>query len=577
MKIAMVSLYLPGSSKIGSGYQAHYMANAMVRYGHEVTMFSPCAAPDDAAYETRTLPVGSAMRTFRFAWTLRSIDFSAFDVIHAHGDDYWLWNKNKPVHIRTMHGSCFAEAKHIPGVKEKLRMTMLGLSEVLATRVADRTVCVSLDTLRYYPGLKDVIVNGVDTSAFQPGEAREENPTILFVGTFHNRKRGAMLWEIFTKEIRPALPSAQLWMVCDNVPDAPGVTAFGRVPFLKLTDLFRRASVFCLPSSYEGFGVPYIEAMASGTPVVATPNPGACEVLQNGEFGVIAEPENLSASLLSLLTDAREQGAAPNRRTAAGTALFLGANRERVRKHLQRRIGEKGGASAGEIDRTMNIALFASAFHPHFGGVEELVRQIAHTHRRKGHQVIVVTNRWPRTLPAYEEFEGLTVYRFAFRTPEGSLRARATYQLTNSGIADDLFQTLRKHEIEVLHVQCISSNGYYALLAKRKLGLPLVITAQGELTMDAGGLYQRPTFMNQMLGTLLEEADFVTGCSRRTLEDVFHHVGREPTGSSAAVFNGVNPDDFLSAAGVQARSALHSRHWTTGAAERFRYADPGLR
>ena len=63
------------------------------------------------------------------------------------------------------------------------------------------------------------------------------------------------------------------------------------------------AWVFCLPSSYEGFGVPYIEALAAGCPVVATPNPGAKEVLDHGRFGRIAPPERLGEVLLELLLD----------------------------------------------------------------------------------------------------------------------------------------------------------------------------------------------------------------------------------------------------------------------------------
>lgn len=307
MNIAITSLYLPSGSKIGAGYQAHYMANAMVRQGHDVTMFSPCEHPEEALYKTVTVDPGRHLRTFGFAWALRRIDFSGFDVVHAHGDDYWLWGRKKPVHIRTMHGACLAEAKNIPGLKEKLRMAMLGVSEILATRVADRTVCVSENTRRYFPWLRDVIMNGVDIHAFTPSDEKEPGPTILFVGTYQNRKRGKLLFEAFQQQILPALPSARLWMVCGDAPDAPGVTVFGRVSTEQLTDLYRRAWVFCLPSSYEGFGVPYIEAMASGTPVVATPNVGACEVLDNGKFGVLTAPEELGAALLTLLQNAKER------------------------------------------------------------------------------------------------------------------------------------------------------------------------------------------------------------------------------------------------------------------------------
>jgi glycogen(starch) synthase len=192
----------------------------------------------------------------------------------------------------------------------------------------------------------------------------------------------------------------------------------------------------------------------------------------------------------------------------------------------------------------MNIALFASAFHPHLGGVEELCRQLAHAFIADGHPTIVVTNQWPPMLPAEETFEGIPVYRLPMRVPGGPVKARVTYLLTASGLRRRLFEILRRHQTDLLHVQCVSTNGYYALLAKRELGLPLVVTAQGERTMDAEQIYQRSPFMNDLLRQLLREADRVTACSRNTLDDIEGFYGQPLGDRASVVYNGINLAEF---------------------------------
>lgn len=110
--------------------------------------------------------------------------------------------------------------------------------------------------------------------------------------------------EAFARHVRPAIPEARLWMVCTDAPAAPGVEVLGRLSDDELAERYQRATVFCLPSSYEGFGVPYIEAMASGTPVVATRNPGALDVLDHGRLGRVVADDDLGPALVALLRDA---------------------------------------------------------------------------------------------------------------------------------------------------------------------------------------------------------------------------------------------------------------------------------
>jgi phosphatidylinositol alpha-mannosyltransferase len=306
LRVAMISYYLPSESKIGVGFQVHELANAMVKRGHDVTVFSSCKASEGSRYKTETVPLHGSNRTFKFALKLRHIDWRPYDVLHAHGDDYWLWRRRVPAHIRTLHGSCLSEAFHIHGARERLRMFLLGLSEVLASVVADKATAVSENTRRVMPWVRTVVPNGIDLSRFHPGE-RNGTPVVLFVGTCRRRKRGHFLSEIFRREVLPTVPDAELWMVAEDCERAEGVKVLGRLSDKELADVYRRAWVFCLPSSYEGFGIPYVEAMASGCPVVATPNPGSLEVTANSRFGLVVEDDAVGQALTELLTSADER------------------------------------------------------------------------------------------------------------------------------------------------------------------------------------------------------------------------------------------------------------------------------
>lgn len=303
MKIAILSMYLPSGSKIGVGYVVHYLANELVGRGHEVTVFSQTGRSDDSLYDVVVVPSGRHLRTFAFAWNLRRYDFSGFDVLNAHGDDWFLWGRKRPRHVHTFHGSLWAEMLHASGVIAKARMFALALCEYSSCFLGDVNTTVSSITKKYIPRIDCVIPNGVNLSDFSPTEDKTSHPTILFVGTMHGRKRGQMLFDLFVNEIKPRVPNAEFWAVCENEISGDGVRWFGRVPYKTLTDLYRRAWVFCLPSSYEGFGVPYIEAMASGTPVVAAPNDGAIEVTGNGAFGIVSKDEDLANNLVQVLTD----------------------------------------------------------------------------------------------------------------------------------------------------------------------------------------------------------------------------------------------------------------------------------
>jgi glycosyltransferase involved in cell wall biosynthesis len=92
-------------------------------------------------------------------------------------------------------------------------------------------------------------------------------------------------------------------MVTEPGPAMDGVSYFTGVGQDELIDLYQKAWVYASLSKYEGFGLPYLEAMACGTPVVATPNPGSKELLGHSEFGLLTLDADFPGKLCELLGD----------------------------------------------------------------------------------------------------------------------------------------------------------------------------------------------------------------------------------------------------------------------------------
>ncbi len=317
MKIAVLSSHLPSPHRAKTGgvaYVAHGLANALAQRGHNVTVFTADERPADACYQVRRVHSARPANPFRawlWIWQLAfrysKQDFSGFDIIHAHGNNALIRTGVRPL-VRTLHGASLAEAIHAPTWKRRLWYLSLTPVERWEASKASKVVAVSACTGQFVQGIDHVIPNSVDTEVFSPRpnlnhQHRHSHPVILFVGTLAGRKQGQMLLDLFQNRIRPALPKAELWIVAERNIQAPGVVCFMNPDERALADLYRRAWVFCLPSTYEGFGIPYIEAMACGTPVVATPNAGARELLEDGKWGVLAHQSELGTTLLSLLNN----------------------------------------------------------------------------------------------------------------------------------------------------------------------------------------------------------------------------------------------------------------------------------
>ncbi len=305
MRIAMYQgdLPKPGRKPGGVTVHVHRLSEALVQRGHDVTVMT-FSQPQTARYRVLRLrphraEASRVMRQYVAPWVFNGISFSGFDVAHFHGDDWFYFRRTLPT-VRTFHGSALLEARHATSWRRRLDKRAIFPLEKLAGRLATASYAVGSDAEAIYR-TEGLLPIGIDLVS---GESvRSPNPSILFIGAWRGRKRGSLLHDVFREEVLPAIPGAELWMVSDECESTDGVTWVQAPSDEQLSDLLSRAWVFCMPSSYEGFGIPYLEAMAHRTPVIATPNPGSETILGAGSFGILAEDGDLGQRLIDVLTN----------------------------------------------------------------------------------------------------------------------------------------------------------------------------------------------------------------------------------------------------------------------------------
>lgn len=297
----------------------------------------------------------------------RSLDFNAkdirADVVHCH-TWYSHWGG---IVAKQAYGLPLVVTVHSLEPLRPWKREQLGRGydlscwiEKTALEMADAVIAVSEDTKRDLlahfsidPAKIHVIHNGIDLEEYRPVESRAAvkrlgvnlvEPYVMFLGRI-TRQKGIIH---LVNAIKHMDPGFQI-VLCAGAPDTQEIAAEMKAAIAKAqavrpgivwieeildtrakVEMYAHASTFVCPSVYEPFGIINLEAMACGTPVVASATGGIKEVVVHGETGYLVpletsasnpfEPANPDRFSRGLAARVNELMADPSRRIAFGAA-----------------------------------------------------------------------------------------------------------------------------------------------------------------------------------------------------------------------------------------------------------------
>jgi len=264
------------------------------------------------------------------------------DVLHVPSYRRLLWAGPCPL-VATIHDlAAFRVAKKYDWKRmlyARIIVPRLARRQRRIIAISENTARDTTTLLRLHPERISVIHNGVEHDRFFPGDREQarallakrhglRRPFFLYVARLeHPGKNHVRLiaafdafkattgsdWELILGGSdwhgAEAIHAAIRRSLC-----ASAIRCAGFIPDVELADWYRAADAFVYPSLYEGFGMPPIEAMACGCPVIASGRGSLAEVL--GDAAALIDPEDISSLTRQLCVLANEPEARSRLRAA---------------------------------------------------------------------------------------------------------------------------------------------------------------------------------------------------------------------------------------------------------------------